>query len=278
MIEDFLVRFHEAIALLYFICVICLTIDLVQKNYRLQNIGFYVLGIVWVLQTVSLTMYVIWRGQLPLTSIIESFYVLTWLILTFTFVCAVFRMSDMMIVLLSMLGFIFMLIHTFHPNQFNFQGAHLSVINELLIAHISLALLSYVIFAVAFVNAILYLIQYRNLRLKRFNQNYFRISSVGNLEKTVFYCTLVGVITLFVSVVLGLQWGLYTVGIHIFYDAKVVSSFFIILSYIAYLTMRITQRFKQQFLIYVNMMLFLCCMINLIVITQLSSFHQWTGV
>lgn len=278
MVEAFFVRFHEAIVLLYFICVLCLTIDLFQKNYRLQNIGFYVLGIVWVMQTISLTMYVIWRGQLPLTSIIESFYVLTWLILTLTFVCAVFRMSDMMIVLLTMLGFIFMLIHTFHPYQFSLKGARLSVMNELLFVHISLALLSYVIFAIAFVNAILYLVQYRNLKLKRFNQNYFRISSVATLEKTVFYCTLVGVITLFVSLVLGVQWGIFSIGTHIFVDAKVISSFFIILSYIAYLTMRVTQRFKQQFLIYVNIMLFLCCMINLIVVTQLSSFHQWTGV
>ncbi|EGQ2764461.1 cytochrome C assembly protein, partial [Staphylococcus pseudintermedius] len=27
-----------------------------------------------------------------------------------------------------------------------------------------------------------------------------------------------------------------------------------------------------------NIMLFLCCMINLVVVTQLSTFHQWTGV
>ncbi|UXR70490.1 cytochrome c biogenesis protein [Staphylococcus sp. IVB6246] len=278
MVETFFVRFHEAIVLLYFICVICLMLDVFQKNYRLQNIGFYLLGIVWVCQTISLTMYILWRGQLPLTSIIESFYVLTWLILTFTFICAVFRQFDIGIVLLNMLGFIFMLIHTFHPYQFSHQGARLKVINELLTVHISLALLSYVIFAIAFVNAILYLVQYQNLRLKRFNQNYFRIGSVSTLEKAVFYCTLIGVITLFVSLLCGVQWGIFSVGTHIFVDLKVISSFLIFLSYVAFIIMRITKRFKQQFLIYVNIMLFLCCMINLIVVTQLSSFHQWTGV
>ncbi|AVQ32960.1 cytochrome C assembly protein [Staphylococcus muscae] len=278
MVETFFVRFHEAVVLFYFLCVICLTLDLFQKNYRLQNIGFYLLGIVWVCQTISLTMYILWRGQLPLTSIVESFYVLTWLILTFTFICAVFRQFDVVIVLLNMLGFIFMVVHTFHPYQFSHQGARLKVINELLTVHISFALISYVLFAIAFVNAILYLIQYQNLRLKRFNQNYFRIGSVSTLEKTVFYFTLIGVITLFVSLLCGVQWGLFSVGSHIFVDLKVISSFFIFLSYVAYIAMRMTQRFKQQFLIYVNIILFLCCMINLIVVTQLSSFHQWTGV
>ncbi|UXR77426.1 MULTISPECIES: cytochrome c biogenesis protein [unclassified Staphylococcus] len=278
MVETFFVRFHEAIVLIYFLCVICMTLDLFQKNYRLQNMGFYLLGIVWVCQTISLTMYILWRGQLPLTSIVESIYVLTWLILTFTFICAVFRQFDVVIVLLNMLGFVFMVVHTFHPYQFSHQGARLKVINELLTVHISFALISYVIFAIAFVNAILYLIQYQNLRLKRFNQNYFRIGSVSTLEKTVFYFTLIGVITLFVSLLCGVQWGLFSVGPHIFVDLKVISSFFIFLSYVAYIAMRMTQRFKQQFLIYVNIILFLCCMINLIVVTQLSSFHQWTGV
>ncbi|QLK85966.1 inner membrane protein YpjD [Staphylococcus sp. 17KM0847] len=278
MIEAFFIKFHEVILLIYLICVICLTIDLFQKNYRLQNIGFYVLGIVWVCQTISLTMYVLWRGQLPLTSIVESFYMLTWLILTITFVLAVCRMSDMMVVLLTMLGFIFMSIHTFHPSQFRMDGARVTVINELLVFHISLALLSYVIFAIGFVNAILYLVQYRNLKLKRFNQNYFRMSSVGTLEKTVFYCTLVGEIILFVSLILGVQWGLISVGTHIFLDLKVISSLFIFMSYTCYLVLRMSKLCKQRSLIYINIMLFLCCMINLIVITQLSSFHQWTGI
>ena len=58
-----------------------------------------------------------------------------------------------------------MAMNTFHrkiikPNQ------QVAVINELLLVHIGLAVLSYAFFAVAFVNALLYIIQYRNLKRK----------------------------------------------------------------------------------------------------------------
>ncbi|ARJ49966.1 cytochrome c biogenesis protein CcsA [Staphylococcus lutrae] len=278
MEEAFFIRFHEIILLGYLLSMGCLVIDVFQKNYRIQNIGFYALGIVWFCQTISLTMFVIWQKRLPLTSLIESFYVLTWLILTITFVMSVLRHSEFMVALLNVIGFIFMTIHTFHPRQFKEDGARLTAMNELLFIHVSLALLSYVVFAVAFVNAIIYLIQYRNLKEKRFTQNYFRMSSISTLEKMVFYSSLIGVMIMFISLVLGIQWGMISIGYMIFLDLKVISSIVILIAYSLFITLRLTRKFKQPFLMNFNIMLFLCCMINLIVITQLSSFHQWTGL
>ncbi|EJD8550459.1 cytochrome c biogenesis protein CcsA [Staphylococcus pseudintermedius] len=278
MEEAFFIRFHEVILLIYLVSMVGLIIDVFQKNYRLQNIGFYALGIVWFCQTISLTMFIIWQKQLPLTSLIESFYVLTWLILTITFVMSVLRQSEFMIAFLNAIGFVFMTIHTFHPRQFKLDGARLTALNELLFFHISLALLSYVVFAVAFVNAIIYLIQYRNLKEKRFTQNFFRMSSIATLEKLVFYSSLIGVIFMFISLVLGIQWGMVSIGYDIFLDLKVISSIIIFIAYSIFITLRLTRRFKQSFLMNLNIMLFLCCMINLVVVTQLSTFHQWTGV
>ncbi|NHM76148.1 cytochrome c biogenesis protein CcsA [Staphylococcus sp. 11007852] len=278
MEEAFFIRFHECIFIIYLISVLTLTIDVLHKNSRFQNIGFYTLGIAWVLQTSSLVLYIFWMGQLPLTSIIESFYILTWLILTITFIFAVFRSSAYLIALLNLIGLMFMAIHTFHPNQFQLNGSRLNVINELLIFHISFALVSYLFFAIACVNAILYLIQYRNLKEKRFNQDYFRIGSVATLEKGVFYSSFLGVMLLFISILLGIQWGILTVGHHIFLDLKVISSIFILICYGFYITLRLLRKFSSLALIYVNIGLFICCMINLIFITQLSEFHQWTGV
>ena len=278
MEEAFLIRFHEGIFIIYLISVICLTLDVLQKNSKFQNIGFYTLGLTWVLQTISLVLYIFWMGQLPLTSIIESFYILTWLILTITFIFSVFRSSEFMIAFLNLLGFLFMAIHTFHPNQFRLDGTRLNAINELLVFHISFALLSYVLFAIAFVNALLYLIQFRNLKEKRFTQEYFRIGSVATLEKGVFYSSFLGAMLLFVSLILGVQWGLISVGLPIFYDLKVILSLLILICYIVYITLRLLRKFSSLALIYGNIALFFCCMINLILVTQLSNFHQWTGV
>nr|WP_232796198.1 cytochrome c biogenesis protein CcsA [Staphylococcus canis] len=264
--------------MIYFICTLSLVLDLFQKNYRLQSFGFYTLGIVWVCQTISLTIFVIWRGYLPLTSIVESMSVLTWLILTVSFMLTSMKQSDFMIVLLNIIGFIFMAIHTFHPYQFKLDVSRITAINELLVIHISLALLSYVVFAIAFVNAIIYIMQFQNLKRKRFTQHFFRISSLANIEHIVFLSSIIGNILLFVSLILGVQWGLVTIGLHIFRDLKVILSVAIFLCYTVYIALKLMKRLKPIVLIYFNMILFLSCMMNLIVITQVSSFHQWTGV
>lgn len=278
MKEAFLIHFHEIVLLVYLICIVAFILDLFQKNRRLQAIGFNTLWIVWLGQTISLTIFILWRGYLPLTSIVESMLTLTWLILTISFILASLKQSDFMVVFLNILGFIFMAINTFHPYQFQLDVSRITVVNELLVFHISLALISYVIFAVAFVNSILYLIQHHNLKEKKFTQNFFRISSLSTLEKLVFYSTVLGNLLLFASLILGIQWSLMTVGANIFTDIKVISSLLIFLCYTIYILCRLTNRFKHISLMYSNIVLFLSCMINLVFITQMSSFHQWTGV
>lgn len=90
-------------------------------------------------------------------------------------------------------------------------------------------------FAVAFVNALLYIIQYRNLKEKNFDQNYFRIGSVGTLESIIFYSTLTGFIVLILSIILGAQWGVFAVGNKIFIDPKVILSSVITFLYGVYI-------------------------------------------
>ena len=70
-------------------------------------------------------------------------------------------------------------------------------------------------FAIAFVNSLLYIIQYRNLKEKNFDQNYFRIGSVATLETIVFYSTLVAWIILILSTILGAM-GIFAVGKNIY--------------------------------------------------------------
>ena len=82
--------------------------------------------------------------------------------------------------------------NTFRPEHYTNSIQKVQVINELLLVHVGLAVLSYAFFALAFVNALLYIIQYKNLKEKNFNQKYFRIGSVATLEKIIFFSTLGG--------------------------------------------------------------------------------------
>ena len=99
------------------------------------------------------------------------------------------------------------------------------------------------LFALAFVNALLYIIQYKTLK-KNFNQKYFRIGSVATLEK-LYFSTLGGLVILILSVILIAQWGIYAVGIAIFKDPKVMLSVIITLLYTVYIVMYLKRKSSQ---------------------------------
>ncbi|HCU7814207.1 TPA: cytochrome C assembly protein, partial [Staphylococcus aureus] len=55
MQENLFIRFNEIILLIYLISIICYFYDFVQKSHKIRSLGIYLLGIVWVLQTISLS-------------------------------------------------------------------------------------------------------------------------------------------------------------------------------------------------------------------------------
>lgn len=230
----------------------------------------YTLGIVWVLQTISLSVFIIQTKHVPLGSLFDVFFSLTWIIISISLILNLIKTLNFSVFFLNLIGFILMAMITFEPNRYHSQVQQFAVINELLLVHIGLAILSYAFFALAFVNCLLYIIQYRNLKEKNFDQKYFRIGSVATLESIVFFTTLAGWIILIISIILGAQWGVFSVGERIFIDPKVIFSTIITILYGIYLIFRVRKVFIQRYLIYFNIILFCLCMINLFFTTHFS--------
>ncbi|MHD0448375.1 cytochrome c biogenesis protein CcsA [Staphylococcus cohnii] len=278
MQEFSFIRLNELILLIYLFSIACYFYDFLKKHHRIKMIGFVSLGIVWMLQTVSLSLYVNVTKQIPLGNIFDVFFALAWLIISISIVINVIKQINLSIFLFNMIGFLFIAINTFQPMHYQSTGEKLNIINELLIVHISLAVISYALFTFAFVNCILYLIQYNNLKQKRFDQKYFRIGSVATLEQVVFYSSLIGFIFIILSIVLGAQWGFNTLGVNIIIDPKVIMSSVITLLYGIYLIFRVKKILTKHKLIYFNILLFCLSMINLFFASHISDFHQWTGI
>ncbi|MGJ5711747.1 cytochrome c biogenesis protein CcsA [Staphylococcus auricularis] len=277
MQETLFFRFHELILFVYLISIFCYFYDFITKNHRIRQVGFITLGIVWVLQTISLSIYINMYRHALLGNVFDVLFVLTWLIISISIVISVIKHLNISIFLFNLIGFILLALTTYQPLQGQAEGDQLRLINELLFVHIGLAIVSYALFAFAFVNAILYLIQYNNLKRKQFSQVYFRIASVATLEKTVFYSSLIGFVMLIFSIILGVQWGLNTLGNPIFIDSKVILSLIILLLYGCYIILRIYKVLTKHKLIYLNIALFCLCMINLLFASHVSSFHHLAG-
>ena len=114
------------------------------------------------------------------------YFLLSWIIICIALVLNVVKVLSFSVFFLNVIGFILLMMNTFQPEHYSTNVQRIAVINELLLVHIGLAVLSYALFALAFVNSLLYIIQYRNLREKNFDQKYFRIGSVATLETVVF--------------------------------------------------------------------------------------------
>lgn len=278
MQEIMFIRLNELILLFYFFSIACYFFDFIKKFYKVRRIGFVTLGIVWVLQTISLSFYINVTKQVPLGNIFDVFFALAWLIISISIVISVIKQIDFSIFLFNLIGFVFIAMSTFQPMHYHGTGEKLNLINELLIVHVTFAIISYALFAFAFVNSILYLIQYKNLKQKRFDQKYFRIASVATLEQIVFYSSLIGFLFIILSIILGAQWGFNALGLNILIDPKVVMSIVITLLYGIYIIFRVKHTLIKHKLIYFNIILFCLSMINLFFASHVSDFHQWTGI
>ena len=273
MQETLFIRLNELILVFYLISIACYFIDFVKKHYIVSKVGFVTLGIVWVLQTISLSFYINATQHVPLNNIFDVLFALAWLIISISIVISVIKQINISIFLFNLIGFVFIAVNTFQPMHYQSSIGQTTVINELLVVHIALATMSYALFAFAFVNCILYFIQYKNLKQKRFNQKYFRIASVATLEQVVFYSTLIGFSLIILSIILGAQWGFNTLGVKILIDPKVFLSTIITLLYGVYLLFRVRKKIETIKLIYFNAILFCLSMINLFFASHFSSIH-----
>jgi HemX protein len=78
--------------------------------------------------------------------------------------------------------------------------------SRFLILHIVLSLASYVAFSVATVLAVMYLIQHRRLKAKRFDTTYRKIPSLDKLDRLAAAWVLAGCIALVLGAALGWTW------------------------------------------------------------------------
>ena len=73
MQETLFIRFHEVILIIYVLSLLCYFWDFVRKTHKVRTFGNYTLGIVWMLQTISLSVYITSQHEVPLGSIFDVF-------------------------------------------------------------------------------------------------------------------------------------------------------------------------------------------------------------
>ena len=95
------------------------------------------------MQTISLSVYITSHNEIPLSSLFDVFFFLSWIIICIALVLNVVKVLSFSVFFLNVIGFILLMMNTFQPEHYSTNVQRITVINELLLVHIGLAVLSY---------------------------------------------------------------------------------------------------------------------------------------
>ncbi|MBU8879587.1 cytochrome c biogenesis protein CcsA [Bacillus sp. FJAT-29790] len=275
MLDIYMTRLHEFTVVLYALCILLYFVDFLTTNRKANRTAFWLLAFVWGLQTVFLFLYMIKTGRFPVLTIFEGLYFYAWVLITLSLGINRLLRVDFIVFFTNVLGFIIMAIHTFAPVQYESNVMAQQLISELLLIHITVAILSYGAFSLSFVFSALYLIQYDLLKRKKWGKRLLRLADLSKLQQMSYVLNVIGVPMLIISLILGTQWAYIKVPQMIWYDPKVIGSFIVLAVYSIYLYLKVSKGLTGKKLAYWNVASFLIVLINFFLFGKLSSFHFW---
>lgn len=258
---------------LYVISLFFYYFALIRKEGSFRRLGFAVLALVWVLQTAFFLVPMFKGEPRTILSLFESLLFYSWLLVGLTLLLQRWVRSEVFIlcsVAIGMTAFVLALVA-------GRQDAALSMpeglVSELLVIHVTLALLSYVAFTFAFLFAMMYLFQQKTLKRKQW-QFRGRLPSLEQTESLAYVSNLIGVPLLAVSLLLGLVWAHLRLSFNFWLDPKIVTSF-LMLAFYGYFLILWLRGDRGERLAWLNVLAFLTVCVNVFVSMGWTSFHRW---
>ncbi|PAQ16689.1 cytochrome c biogenesis protein CcsA [Bacillus sp. FJAT-42315] len=275
LFEQEMTRIHELMVILYAASIMFYFIDFLNQNKKANRIAFSMLAIVWVLQTIFLFLYMKQTGRFPVLTLFEGLYFYAWVLITLSLVMNRLLRMDFMVFFTNVIGFVIMAIHTFAPVQVESEAMAEKLVSELLFIHITMAILSYGAFSLSFIFSLLYLLQHRLLKMKKWSQRLWRIGDLQKLAKLSYIFNAVGVPMLLLSLLLGLTWKFMKLPEVSWFDVKIVASLVLLTIYSIFLYLKVRRGVYEKTLAQVNCAAFLIVLINFFLVSRFSSFHFW---
>ncbi|GKV66551.1 MULTISPECIES: cytochrome c biogenesis protein CcsA [Sporosarcina] len=275
MVDLTMARLQEFMIVLYALGLVFYLIDYFKKQKAVQRIAFWLIVAVWVTQTAILTLYIVEMKRFPVLSLVEGIYFYVWLLVTLSIVFQLIYKVNFMVFFMNIIGFIFLMIHVFSNLKYTASTVGDSLVSEVLFIHITTAILSYAVFALAFVFALLYLIVYKVLKKKKFTKQF---SSLPNLHQTMMGMKMsiyTGIPILFVSLIFGVQWAYVALTDWSVFDMKIMGSFAVLLFYTGVIFFHYKGKLQPLEFAWMSIFAFLFTVVNFFLGSTLSQFHLW---
>ena len=235
-------------------------VGFIRKKQPFINLALILVGCGYVVHTAFLVLLGVERRRFSITSLPESFCFLAWCI-TLTFIVAYFRykinvLGAFVLPLVSSLmilsGIIWEENHSIPP----------SLQSRWIYFHTSVAFLAYAAFFLTFVSGILYLIQEKELKSKRFRFLYFRLPSLQVCDELLQFSLFAGFILMSLTIVTGAFWAQQAWGRFWSWDPKETTSLLTWAIYLVLIHYRLSAGWRGRRAAYISIVGFLSALLT----------------
>ncbi|PGC87791.1 cytochrome c biogenesis protein [Bacillus toyonensis] len=264
------------IAIILYACSISLYfIDYFQSNRKANRFAFWLLSIVWVLQSIFMLLRATDSETNPILTLLSGIYFYVWLLITMSLVINRFMRVDFLVFFTNVVAFGVSAFSIFTPLGKMSPVLAEQLVSELVYVHVGMAIISYATFTVSFIFSIMYLLQYRLLKKKKWNARLRRLGNLPKLESTSYGLNLFSVPFFLLAILLGCIWGYTKLDNFHWYDTKVIGSFVVLFVYCTGLYLRAADVLQGKKIVLWNVGAFLVMLVNIFLLSSLSNFHFW---
>jgi len=228
--------------------------------------------IAWGFHSAALIAWIVEAGRLPLFSLYESGFFFSWVVVLNYLIVELILQVRVAGTFLLPLVFVFLLYILTQPRMAVISAE----VSHLLVAvHVAMALLGYGSFALAFIAAVMYVLQEQQLRYKRFSLLYQRLPSLETLDRIQYQFILLGQPFLTLAILTGALWASTVWGRFWGWEVKETWSLVTWIIYSLYLAARHWGRWGGRRAAWLAIGGFLAVMVNYFVVSSLSELHNF---
>lgn len=265
---------YELLVFVYSLSLISYCIDFIKRNDRVNNVSFYLLCLVWFIQTIILIQQTFIEKNFPILTLNEGLFFYAWILLNISIVVNYLLRVHFIVLFTNLFSFFILLLSLSLSAQHEVLAQGSQFVHEILMIHITLALISYGFFTISFTLSCMYLIQYSLLKRKRGFKWMWRFNDLEKLDLYSYFSIMIGVPLLMVGLIFGFVWA-FAVEAEMYwlFDVKTIGSILVLVIYIIYLLLRMVKGYRGKPISIYNAAAFLTLLVNFFLFSSLSDFH-----
>ncbi|WP_330948659.1 MULTISPECIES: cytochrome c biogenesis protein CcsA [unclassified Virgibacillus] len=264
---------YEMVIAIYGLSLIGYFIDFIQHNRKVNRIAFWLLCMVWIIQAVFLFSVLIKEQRFPIQTLTDSLFFYSWTLVTFSLIINKFFRMHFIVLFTNLFGFFMLLLYILSSAKQTMGSGGVELVNEILVTHITLAVISYSFFTLSFIFSLIYIMQYRFLKKKKGLKWIRKLGDLNQMDDYSYKSVTIGVPLLLIGLTLGIVWAHVSNDEFYWFDIKTIGSIFLLFVYAGYLFLRLVRGYQGKTIALYNSAAFLILLINFFLFSLLSNFH-----